>query len=117
MLDPADELEDKIMYQINSSLIKSHNREKIGAWVRVMVYSILGLILTTFLVLPSNSLNIPVKIKSFFTIQWIQELDLGILSFNSIQSYLVMTVMIFAASIWLIILFNHPKKEIVKNSL
>jgi uncharacterized BrkB/YihY/UPF0761 family membrane protein len=114
LLNPSEDLEDKIMYQINASHSKSYSRENIGAWVRLTVYSILGLILVTLFFIPSASISIPDHMKSIFSIEWMQTLDLGFMSFSSNQSYLAMTVMIFAASVWLIILFNHPKKETLK---
>lgn len=114
LLNPSEDLEDKIMHQINASKNKSYSRENIGTWVRLMVYSILGLILVTLFFIPSSSISIPDHMKSIFSIRWIQALDFEFMSFSSNQSYLAMTVMIFAASVWLIILFNHPKKETLK---
>jgi len=114
MLNPSEDLEDKVMHQINAYHSKSYSMGNMGAWVRFMVYSIFGLILVTLFFIPSSSISIPDNVKPIFNFRWIQNLDLGFMSFSSNQSYLAMTVIIFAISVWLIILFNHPKKETLK---
>jgi hypothetical protein len=109
---PSDDLEEKVMEKIHREAAHAAG-PAISKWVLISVYAILGIIFAIFTFVPLD-----IQLPSFFY----NILDLGRQQFNPSeilglmpsQSYLVMSCIVFAAAVWLVILFNMPKKRRVR---
>lgn len=113
---PSKEMEERIMQKVYA-YEKRKARSGFSNWMPSLVYGLLAAIFIYFSVAPAtfgfefttHTLSLP----------WANHLlDIFFIEFGSIQPYLVMSAILFAVSVWLIILFNLPEeKSFRKNGL
>jgi hypothetical protein len=109
--EPSGDMEDRIMQKIMADA-KHSTGFSFGKWIAIMVYGILGSIFAYFLFLPEtvrSSLNQNTSIN----LNRFQVVDPEIFNLGPSQPYLIMSIIVFAVAVWMIILFNLPKKDSV----
>ena len=107
LLEPSDGLEDRIMQKINARA-KHATGFSFGKWITIMVYSIIGSIFTYFLFMPRNgqtTLNLNTDLNR------LQIIDPELFNMGPSQPYLIISIIIFAVAVWMIVLFNLPRKD------
>jgi len=107
LLEPSGEMEDRVMQKINTH-VKYATRFNIGKWITIMVYSVIGTIFTYFLFMPEtgrSTLNISTDLNRY------QIIDPELINMGPSQSYLIMSIVLFAVAVWIIVLFNLPRKD------
>lgn len=112
LMEPSADLEDSIMQKIQARA-KHVSGFNFGKWITIMVYSIIGAIFTYFLFIPKSeqsglSLNTNLNLNRF------QVVDPELFNLGPSQPYLIMSIIVFAVAVWMIILFNLPKKDTIK---
>jgi len=112
LLDPSADMEDRIMRKIQADM-KHSTGFSFGKWIPIMVYSIIGAIFTYLLFMPSNSLSTS-NINTTFNLNRFLVVDPELFNLGPSQPYLIMSVIVFAVAVWMIILFNLPKKDSVR---
>lgn len=110
LLEPAGDLEDNIMNKIYASGKKYAVESPLIKWMPKIIFGLLASIFIFFLVAPVkfqffSNINSTVNINKF------RLADPGALDLGPSQPYLIMSVIVFAVAVWVIILFNLPKKE------
>jgi len=110
--EPSKDLEDRIMHKIHADA-KHASSYNIGKWITIMVYSIIGAIFTYFLFIPKNEQS-GLRLNTNFNLDRFQVVDLELFNLSPSQPYLIMSIIVFAIAVWMIILFNLPKKDTIR---
>jgi len=113
LLEPASNMEDQIMKRIHAAGSKYAVNSGFSKWLPFMIYSILASIFAFFLFMPSISQNTS-KINTTFNFNRFQIVDPELFNLGPSQPYLIMSIIVFAVAVWLIILFNLPKKDSIR---
>jgi hypothetical protein len=110
--EPSNDLEDRIMRKIHANAKNAHSYN-FGKWITLMVYSIIGVIFTYFLFMPKSGKSTSNLNESFNLIRF-QVVDPELFNLSPSQPYLIMSIIVFAVAVWMIILFNLPKKDTIR---
>jgi hypothetical protein len=112
LLEPSKGMEDRIMKKIYADA-KQATGFNLGKWITISVYSIIGTIFTYFLFMPKSgqssfNLNTNINMNRF------QIIHPDLFNLGPSQPYLIMSIIVFAVAVWMIILFNLPKKDTIR---
>ena len=110
LLEPEGNLEDNIMNRIYATGKKYAVQSPLIKWMPKIIFGLFASIFIFFLVAPVkfqffSKINSSVDMNKFRLVDPVA-FDLG-----PSQPYLIMSILVFAVAVWMIILFNLPKKE------
>ena len=110
LLEPAGDIEDNIMNKIYASGKKYTSQSPLIKWMPKFIIGIIASIFIYFMVAPVK-FQFFSKISSPIDMSKFKIVDPGIYDLGPSQPYLLMSILIFAVAVWMIILFNLPKKD------
>lgn len=110
--EPSKDLEDRIMQKIQAHA-KHASGFNFGKWITIMVYSIIGAIFAYFLFIPKTEQS-GLSLNTNFNLNRFQVVDPELFNLGPSQPYLIMSIIVFAVAVWMIILFNLPKKDTIR---
>ena len=110
LLEPAGDLEDNIMNKIYATGKKYAVESPLIKWMPKIIFGLLASIFIFFLVAPVK-FQIFSKFSSYVDLNKFKIVDPGILDLGTSHPYLIMSIIIFAIAVWMIVLFNLPKKD------
>jgi len=84
-------------------------------WLPKIIFGLLASIFIYFLLAPVK-LPFYSEINSTVNLNKFRLIDPGVFDLGPSQPYLIMSILVFAVAIWMIILFNLPKKDSVKKT-
>lgn len=110
LLDPSRDMEDNIMNKIYAAGKNYAVQSPLTKWMPKIIIGLLAVIFIYFIVTPVKfqflqKMNTAVDMNKFRLV------DPGIYDLGPSQPYLLMSILIFAVAVWMIILFNLPKKD------
>lgn len=113
LLEPEGDMEDNIMNKIYATGKKYAEQSLLTKWMPKIIFGLLASIFIYFMVAPVkfpffSKMNTAIDMNKFRLV------DPGIYDLGPSQSYLIMSILVFAVAVWMIILFNLPKKDTPK---
>ncbi len=110
LLEPKGDMEDNIMNRIYATGKKYAVQSPLTRWMPKIIIGLLASIFIYFMVAPVrfqffSKMNTAIDMNRFRIV------DPGIYDLSPSQPYLLMSILIFSVAVWMIILFNLPKKD------
>jgi hypothetical protein len=113
LLEPENNLEDNIMHKIYATEKKYTVQSTLNNWLPKIIFGLLASIFIYFLLAPINTQFFS-KFNSTVDLNKYKLVDPGIFDLGLSHSYLIMSILVFAVAVWMIVLFNLPKKDSFK---
>ena len=110
LLEPAGDIEDNIMNQIYATGKKYSVQSPLIKWMPKIIFSLLASIFIYFIVAPVKFQFLS-KMNTSFDINKFRLVDPGIFDLGASRPYLILSIIVFAVAVWMIVLFNLPKKD------
>ena len=110
LLEPEGDLEDNIMNKIYASGKWYAEQSTLAKWMPKILMGLLASIFIYFMVVPVKFQFLS-KMNSAVDMNKFRLVDPGVYDLGPSQPYLIMSILIFAVAVWMIILFNLPKKD------
>lgn len=110
LLEPAGDMEDNIMNKIHATGKKYTAQSPLIKWMPKIIFSLLAAIFIYFMVAPVK-FQFFSKMNSAIDMNKFRLVDPEVYDLGPSQPYLLMSILIFAVAVWMIILFNLPKKD------
>lgn len=110
LLEPAGDMEENIMNKIYTTGNKYDAQSPLTKWMPKIIIGLLASIFIYFMVAPVKFQFIS-KMNSAIDMNRFRIVDPGIYDLGPSQPYLLMSILVFAVAVWMIILFNLPKKD------
>jgi hypothetical protein len=110
LLEPPGDMEDNIMNKIYAKGKKYEIQSPLTKWMPKIIFGFLAAIFIYFMVFPVK-FQFFSKMNSAIDMNKFRLVDPGIYDLGPSQPYLLMSIIVFAVAVWMIILFNLPKKD------
>lgn len=110
LMEPAGDMEDNIMNKIYATGKKYAVQSPLMKWMPKIIIGLLASIFIYFMVAPVK-FQFFSKMNSAIDMNRFRIVDPGIYDLGPSQPYLLMSILVFAVAVWMIILFNLPKKD------
>lgn len=110
LMEPAGDIEDNIMNKIYATGKKYAAQPPLTKWMPKIIFGLFAAIFIYFMVAPVkfqflSRMNTSIDMNKF------RLMDPGVYDLGPSQPYLLMSILVFAVAVWMIILFNLPKKD------
>ena len=113
LLEPSGNMEDNIMNKIYATEKKYAVQSPMNRWMPKIIFGLFASIFIYFLLAPVK-FQFFSKVNSNIDLNKFRLLDPGIFDLGPSHPYLIMSIIVFAVAVWMIVLFNLPKKDTLK---